>query len=226
VKKFSNFSFLRFSCEETGFRVFFTRKFLHTRIPLPVFSSHENCVSRFFFTRKCRCLFFLHTRIPLPVFSSHGNCVSRFFFTRKCRCLFFLHTRIPLPVSSHENPVARFFTRKCRCLFFLHTRIPLPVSSHENSVARFFTRESRYPFLHGFSLESPWGLWSVSRGATTQSPTTIAPRRHLWLALFSVEGRPRFVLESSLQWHRACLIYDWLMTNSRCVRERFVTSVC
>ena len=166
MKKFSNFSLLRFSCEESGFRVFFTRKFLHTRIPLPVFSSHENCVSRF------------------------------------------------------------FFTRKCRCLFFLHTRIPLPVSSHENSVARFFTRESCYPFLHGFSLESPWGLWSVSRGATTQSPTTIAPRRHLWLALFSVEGRPRFVLESSLQWHRACLIYDWLMTNSRCVRERFVTSVC
>ena len=110
MKKFSNFSFLRFSCEETGFRVFFTRKFLHTRIPLPVFSSHENCVSRFFFTRKCRCLFFLHTRIPLPVFSSHGNCVSRFFFTRKCRCLFFLHTRIPLPVSSHENPVTRFST--------------------------------------------------------------------------------------------------------------------
>ena len=164
--------------------------------------------------------------MSLPVFSSHENPVARFFFTRELRFPFFLHTEMSLPVfSSHENSVARFFTRESRCPF-LHTRIPLPVSSHENSVARFFTRESRYPFLHGFSLESPWGLWSVSRGATTQSPTTIAPRRHLWLALFSVEGRPRFVLESSLQWHRACLIYDWLMTNSRCVRERFVTSVC
>jgi len=167
---------------------------------------------------------FLHTKMSLPVFSSHENVVACFFFTREFRFPF-LHTRIPLPVSSHENPAARFFTREFRCPF-LHTRIPLPVSSHENSVARFFTRESCCPFLHGFSLEGPWSFWSVSRGATTQSPTTIAPRRHLWLALFSVEGRPRFVLESSLQWHRVCLIYDWLMTNSRCVREQFVTSVC
>ena len=183
------------------------------------FSSHEN-----FFTREFRCLFFLHTRIAFPAFSSHENVVACFFFTREFRCPF-LHTRIPFPVSSHENSAARFFTREFRCPF-LHTRIPLPVSSHENSVARFFTRESCCPFLHGFSLEGPWSFWSVSRGATTQSPTTIAPRRHLWLALFSVEGRPRFVLESSLQWHRVCLIYDWLMTNSRCVREQFVTSVC
>ena len=135
-----------FSCEETGFRVFFTRKFLHTRIPLAVFSSHENCVSRFFFTRKCRCLFFLHTRIAFPAFCSHDNVVACFFFTREFRCPF-LHTRIPFPVSSHENSAARFFTREFRCPF-LHTRIPLPVSSHENSVARFFTRESRCPFLH------------------------------------------------------------------------------
>ena len=104
-KKFSNFLFLRFSCEETGFCVFFTRElrcliFLHTRIALPVFSSHENSVACFFFTREFRCLFFLHTGIPLPVFSSHEN-----------PCLFFLHTRIPLSVfSSHGNPAAHFFT--------------------------------------------------------------------------------------------------------------------
>ena len=186
------------------------------------FSSHEN-----FFTREFRCLFFLHTRIAFLAFSSHENVVACFFFTRELRFPLFLHTKMSLPVfSSHENVVACFFfTREFR-FPFLHTRIPLPVSSHENSVARFFTRESCCPFLHGFSLEGPWSFWSVSRGATTQSPTTIAPRRHLWLALFSVEGRPRFVLESSLQWHRVCLIYDWLMTNSRCVREQFVTSVC
>ena len=207
---------------------FFTREFrclffLHTRIAFLAFSSHENVVACFFFTRELRFPLFLHTKMSLPVFSSHENSVAR-FFTREFRFPF-LHTRIPLPASSHENSAARFFTREFRCPF-LHTRIPLPVSSHENSAARFFTRESCCPFLHGFSLEGPWSFWSVSRGATTQSPTTIAPRRHLWLALFSVEGRPRFVLESSLQWHRVCLIYDWLMTNSRCVREQFVTSVC
>ena len=95
---------------------------------LPVFSSHENSVARFF-TREFRFPF-LHTRIPLPV-SSHENSVAR-FFTREFRCPF-LHTRIPFPVSSHENSVARFFTRESRCPF-LHTRIPLPVSA-----ARFFT---------------------------------------------------------------------------------------
>jgi len=78
---------------------------------LPDFSSHENCVACFFFTREFRCLFFLHTRIPLPVFSSHGNSAACFFFTRESLCLFFLHTRIPLSVfSSHGNPAAHFFT--------------------------------------------------------------------------------------------------------------------
>ena len=125
-KKFSNFLFLRFSCEETGF-----------------------CV---FFTRELRCLIFLHTRIALPVFSSHENSVACFFFTREFRCLFFLHTRIPLSVfSSREN----------------------------SSLCFFFTRESRCPFLHGFSFESPCRFWSISSGATTQSSTTFAPRKHL-----------------------------------------------
>ena len=160
MKKISNFFFLRFSCEEIRFRVFFTRKFLHTRIAPPAFSSHENCVARFFFTREFRRLFFLHTRIPLPDFSSHENSVARFFFTREFRCPFFLHTRIPSPVSH------------IRILFLL---------------------------LHGFSVGSPWKFWSTSSGATTQSPTTFALRRHLWLALLSVAGRRLFVLESSLQ---------------------------
>ena len=62
-------------------------------------------------------------------------------------------------------------------------------------------------------------LYTTSRAANTQSPTTIALRRQLWFAVFSVAGRQRFVLESSLQWPRTRLIYNWLMTSSRCVRE-------
>ena len=94
MKKFSNFSFLRFSCEETGFRVFFTREF--------------------------RCLLFLHTRMSPPAFSSHENPVACFFFTRKSRCLFFLHTRFPLALSiqsertNHGEPLVGIVTLRRR----------------------------------------------------------------------------------------------------------------
>ena len=81
----------------------------------------------------------------------------------------------------------------------------------------------RPPGVHGYFVrpESNTGrttcgyLYMTSRGPTTQSPTSIALRRPLWLDVFSSEGRRRLMPESSLQWRRACLIYErWWRAHS------------